>query len=122
MPEILLIDDNCTQLHLREAVLSEAGFAVGTAGTANQALDLLSDPEVTRSLRLIVTDHVMPGSSGAGFVRQLRRFSPAVPVIVISGLAEVEEEYAGLNVSFLNKPCPPEELIQRVRTVIQQVS
>lgn len=120
MPQILLIDDNPTQLSLREAVLCEAGFTVGTASTADEALALLSDPKVTGPLRLILTDHVMPGSSGADFVRQLRRFSTAVAVVVMSGLAEMEDEYAGLNVSFLNKPCPPEELIRRIRAFLQQ--
>jgi DNA-binding response OmpR family regulator len=38
-----------------------------------------------------------------------------VAVIVISGLAEAEEEYAGLDVTFLRKPCSPESLVQAVR-------
>jgi DNA-binding response OmpR family regulator len=118
MPEILLIDDDPTQLRLREAVLREAGFAVLTSETAHAALALLGNPVLSNALRLIVTDHVMPGPSGAAFARQLRRFSQ-VPVIVVSGLPEAEEEYEGLDVRFLAKPCLPEELIRQVRKVLR---
>jgi DNA-binding response OmpR family regulator len=118
MPEILLIDDDPTQLRLREAILREAGFAVLTSETAHEALRLLGNPVLTNALRLIITDHVMPGPSGAAFARKLRRFS-RVPVIVVSGLPEAEEEYEGLDVRFLAKPCLPEELIRQVRNVLR---
>ena len=62
-----------------------------------------------------MTDHVLPGASGADFVRQLREIKPAVPVIVITGLPEAESEYEGLGVIFRQKPCPPPELIALVR-------
>lgn len=122
MAEILLIDDDVTQLHLREAVLREAGLAVRTASTAEEALAVLRDPVAAKSLRLIVTDHVMPGGRGAAFVSELRQVNANVRVIVVSGLAAAEEEYAGLGVSFLNKPCPPEEFIRQVRDDLQKNS
>ncbi|PYX08973.1 MAG: response regulator [Acidobacteria bacterium] len=118
MCEILLIDDDPTQLRLREAVLREAGFTVGTAETASQALKALGHPELRKALGLIITDHVMPGPSGAAFARKLRRFS-GVPVIVISGMLEAEEEYEGLDVGFIAKPCLPEDLIRHVRKVLR---
>lgn len=118
MPEILLIDDDPTQLRLREAVLREAGFAVLSSETAHAALALLGNPVLCNALRLIITDHVMPGPSGAAFARELRRFS-RVPVIVVSGMLEAEEEYEGLDVRFLAKPCLPEELIHQVRKVLR---
>jgi len=118
MPEILLIDDDATQLRLREAVLREAGFTVVTAETAHQALKLLGNSALSNGLGLIITDHVMPGPSGAAFARELRRFS-GVPVIVVSGMPEAEEEYEGLDVRFLAKPCLPEELIRQVRKVLR---
>jgi DNA-binding NtrC family response regulator len=71
---------------------------------------------------VIVTDHVMPGASGSVFVKELRLASPDVPVIVVSGLAEAEEEYSALKVSFLHKPCQPEELIRQVREALERDS
>ncbi len=115
MPTILLIDDDETQLRLRETVLREAGFAVRTASTPEQAFLSLRDPHFAGSFGLIITDHIMPGAGGSVFVRELRKLSPQVPVLVVSGLAEAEDEYSTLGVSFLNKPCQPSDLIRRVR-------
>ena len=83
--------------------------------TAEDALAELRDPETRASFGVIVTDHILPGDSGAVFVRQLRALHSEIPVIVVTGLAEAEEEYVELNVTFLQKPCPPEELIGKVR-------
>jgi DNA-binding response OmpR family regulator len=119
VPEVLVIDDNPTQLSVREAVLTGAGFSVLTADSAELALSLLKDPGASAHLRIIVTDHVLPGASGDEFVRQLRVFSPSVPVLVITGMDEAEPEYAGLDVTFLHKPCPPEVLIGQVRCLME---
>lgn len=43
-----------------------------------------------------------------------------VPVVVVSGLVEAEEEYAGLGVRVLPKPCLPEDLIHQVRAALQK--
>ena len=118
MPEVLVIDDNLSQLHAREAVLRDAGFSVVTASSAEQALDWLNHNAPNTGLRLILTDHVLPGASGAGFVRELRKIGPDVPVFVITGMEEAAQEYVGLNVTFLQKPCSPEELIARIREAI----
>ncbi len=114
MRRILLIDDSPLQLRVREAVLRDAGFEVCIATTAETAHALLRTESVGSSIGVIVTDHILPGASGAEFVRQLRRIKAEVPVIVITGLPEVESEYAGLNVIFRHKPCPPPELIALV--------
>ncbi len=122
MPDVLVIDDNATQLCVRKAVLRGAGFSVLTAASAEQALDLLHDHIATADLRVILTDHVLPGASGDAFVRELREFSPSVPVLVISGMDEAEQKYAGLEVIFLHKPCAPEDLIAQVREAIKKVA
>jgi DNA-binding response OmpR family regulator len=120
LPEILVIDDNPTQLSVREAVLARAGFSVQTADSAEQALQFLLDAQASSGLRVILTDHVLPGARGDAFVRKLRAFSPYVPVLVISGMDEAEPQYAGLGVVFLHKPCAPEELIAQVRRAMRR--
>ena len=120
MREVLLIDDNPAQLTIRELVLRDAGFSVSIATTVEGALAILRSPGLSGRLGVIVTDHIMPGASGADFVRELRRINTVVPVIVVTGMAEAEEEYVGLNVKFLQKPCPPPELIESVRTALEK--
>jgi len=116
VPLVLLIDDNLTQLRIREAVLRVARFSVSCASTSEQALTSLRSP--ASGPDVIVTDHVLPGASGSVFVRQLREISPRVPVLVISGMAEAESEYHGLHVVFLRKPCPPDSLIREVQAAL----
>jgi DNA-binding response OmpR family regulator len=113
----LLIDDDPLQLRVREAILRDAGIQVDVATTAESALALLR-AETGRDTGVIVTDHIMPGATGDVFVRALRDLKPDVPVIVISGMAEAEDEYAGLDVFFRTKPCPPPELISLVRNCL----
>jgi DNA-binding response OmpR family regulator len=114
--QVLLIDDNPLQLRVRETVLRDAGFAVCVATTADSALATLRI--LGDRVSLVVTDHIMPGRNGSDFVRELRKENDWVPVIVLSGLAEAEPEYDGLNVVFREKPVPPQELIELVGKTI----
>jgi DNA-binding response OmpR family regulator len=113
--QVLLIDDNPLQLRIRETVLRGAGFPVSIATTAESALALLRTPAFAADLGVIVTDHILPGATGSDFVRHLRQTGITIPVVVLSGLPEAGEEYAGLDVSFRQKPFPPAELIALVR-------
>jgi DNA-binding response OmpR family regulator len=114
MRKVLVIDDNPLQLSMRQAVLQSAGFSVICASSAEAALATLKDPKMGSGLELIVTDHVLPGASGAVFVRRLREFSPTVPVLVVTGMDEAEPDYAGLRVVFVHKPCAPEDFLAKV--------
>jgi len=67
----------------------------------------------------VITDHIMPGMNGAEFVTRLREFSPEMPVLVISGLAEAEDEYSALGVDFRMKPLLPQNLISTVQALIE---
>jgi DNA-binding response OmpR family regulator len=116
---VLLIDDDPLQLRVREAVLRDAGMQVDVATTADSALALLRSDD-GNSIGTIVTDHIMPGTSGAVFVRKLRELKPEVPVVVISGMADAQDEYEGLDVVFRTKPCPPPELIGLVRSLLSR--
>ena len=114
--QVLLVDDNPLQLSTRQAILRRAHVDVHMATTAQSALALLRAH--SDQIRLVITDHVMPETSGAVFVRMLREITPDLPVIVISGMAEAEEEYAGMNVTFRNKPIQPEAFIELVRGIL----
>ena len=114
LQQVLLIDDNPLQLSVREAVLRNAGFQVSIATTAESALATL---RVLRSrIGVVVTDHLMPGCNGSELVRQIRADNDWLPIIVLSGLADAELEYEGMEVVFRLKPLLPAELIELVRT------
>jgi DNA-binding response OmpR family regulator len=110
---VLVIDDNPVQLSIREAVLRDAGFLVSIATTGPGALALLT--AATTPFHVIITDHVMPKVSGADFVRALRKINPRIPVLVVTGMPDIESDYEGLDVVVRLKPLPPQELIELVR-------
>ena len=120
MPHVLLVDDDATQLALRATVLRTAGISVLTATCVSHAFMRLEC--FPNEIGAIITDHILSGDDGVEFVRELRRKWPSVPVVVITGLAEAEREYAGMNVGFLQKPCSPAELIGTARTSLSSAS
>jgi DNA-binding NtrC family response regulator len=118
MLQVLVVDDDPSQLRIREAILRSAGLIVHSATSMESALaSLRSDGH---EIGVVVTDHFLPGSTGADLVRELRLTAPSMPVVVLSGMPGIEQEYDGLNVSFRLKPFPPEELIRVVQGSLAQ--
>ncbi len=111
---ILLIDDNAVQAATRQMILRRSGYQVIAALSAERALERLRAEEFPEPIGLVITDHLMPGMTGAEFARELRAFQPSMPILVISGLDEAEEHYAGLGVVFRLKPLSPESLLTTV--------
>jgi DNA-binding NtrC family response regulator len=116
--EILLVDDNAIQATTRRSILLRTGRAIVLANGASQALALLDDAGMLRSLGLVITDHCMPGMNGPEFVAQLRKRLPSVPVVVLSGFPDVESEYTGLNILFRIKPVAPDQLIALAESLL----
>jgi CheY-like chemotaxis protein len=117
-PAVLLLDDNAVQAAARQAILRRAGFFAIAALNPLRALEQFQNNEYPAEIRAVVTDHIMPGMNGAEFVRNLRSTHPDVPVMVISGLEEAEPLYRELNVRFLLKPLPPEQLIANIHSML----
>ena len=119
MKQALLLDDDVTQLTIRELVLRKAEIESHVATKGAIALALLRSEAGRAKVGVVITDHLMPDMDGVEFVRQLRVFNLDVPVIVISGHLDADAEYAGLNVIFRAKPCDPEDLIALVKGALQ---
>jgi len=117
---LLLIDDNAVQAATRQTILRRAGYFVIAALNPTRALEQFQRGEFPAEIQLVITDHLMPGMSGAAFVRALRKTHPRLPVLVISGLEEAEEEYAGLDVTFRMKPLLPDRLLETVGQLVDE--
>ena len=57
----------------------------------------------------------MPGESGSCFVKRIWERQSELPVMVLSGMAEAEDDYVGLHITFRSKPIAPSELIGLAR-------
>jgi CheY-like chemotaxis protein len=117
---VLLIDDNAIQAAIRQAVLRRAGYFVIASLNPARALEQFLHNEFPKRIDIIITDHIMPGMSGAEFVRELRKTHPDLPVMVISGLDEAQDEYAGMNVCFLLKPLSPDLMLSNLHQLLTQ--
>lgn len=107
---ILVVDDNPLQALTRKAILNRAGLEVRTAYSAEAAFNAL-DSDESREINLVITDHIMPGESGHHFVERLWERRAGLSVMVLSGMAEAEADYEGLNITFRCKPILPADLV-----------
>ncbi len=119
---VLLIDDNAIQAATRQTILKRAGYFVIPVLSPQRALEQFRNHEFPAEIDLVITDHVMPGMNGSLFVRQLRETHPCLPVLVISGLDEAEEEYRDLQITFRLKPLLPDNLLASVDRLIRSRS
>jgi PAS domain S-box-containing protein len=83
----LLVDDDAAVRATTADMLSDLGYAVVEAASADEALVLI---EGQADFDVLVTDHLMPGMSGTELARDVRERWPERPVLVISGFAETE--------------------------------
>jgi CheY-like chemotaxis protein len=99
---ILCVDDEENQLAVRKLVLESKGYEVLTAASGRQALGLLRQHQVD----LVLSDHLMPGLTGAELARQIKAQKPELPVILISAVNEIPADaaYADLFMSKLDGP------------------
>ena len=101
----LLVDDEPLVRMSTAEMLSELGYRVVEAGSAEDALQY-----VRQGLRphLLVTDHLMPGMSGTDLGLALRKQYPELQILVVSGYANNEGITPDL--SRLTKPFRSDEL------------
>jgi signal transduction histidine kinase len=84
---VLLVDDEELARASTAEMLKELGYQVIEACCAVDALALIEDG---RTFDLLLTDHVMPGMSGAELAGRLRAKAPELRVLLVSGYADVE--------------------------------
>lgn len=106
---VLLVDDEDMVRASTAEMLTELGYQVVEVCSALEALALFDDGQ---SFDLLLTDHVMPGMSGADLVRRLRETYPELRALIISGYAEVDAIAADL--PRLMKPFRHEELASSI--------
>ncbi|WP_218013776.1 PAS domain S-box protein [Rubellimicrobium rubrum] len=109
----LLVDDEDLVRMSTADMLVDFGFDVIEAGSAEAALQLIEDGA---PFDLLVTDHLMPGMTGAQLAREVKVRRPGLPVLIVSGYAEVD----GLapDLPRLVKPFRAAELAERVASIL----
>jgi two-component system, LuxR family, response regulator FixJ len=112
-PRVFVIDD---QKAVREALgemLNVFGFTVETFASADSFLDARHDHQ----LGCVVADVRMPGTDGIELVRELARRKIRLPVVLISGHADVPMAVAGIKAGaedFIEKPVDDARLVAAI--------
>ncbi len=120
MSSLLIVDDEPEILETTRWAFEAVGYTVYTAGSGEEALDLLqrSRPE------LLLIDYKLPKMTGTDLLKAARVIDSKIPAIIITGLTHqseiIEQECQKLGTyRFLRKPLRMGEVLQIVKEAIR---
>ena len=116
---VLVVDDDDRVREGYRRVLTGAGIGTIAVPNAQLALELLRNGDL---FDVIVSDIVMPGMDGTALLREIRKYSLDVPVILVTGNPSLLTSMAAVQYGafrYLVKPVPTNNLIKDVRDAIQ---
>ncbi len=105
----LLVDDEDLVRASTADMLTDLGYAVVEAPSAEEALRLIRNgvrPD------LLVTDHLMPGMNGTDLARIVRSERPSLHILLVSGYADAED--IAPDMPRLTKPFRSDELADKL--------
>jgi len=117
--QVLVVEDEPQVREITQGILRRAGYQVLAASSGDEALAL--EASVLATVRLLVTDVVMPGLDGRATAEALRRRHPALRVLYVSGYTRDVIGQRGVldpGVQFLAKPFTAAMLLARVRAIL----
>ena len=112
--KILLVDDKADFLETLVRRLEKRNMNVTGVQSGKEALKLLDQHPVD----VVVLDVKMPGMEGIQVLREIKRRQPTVEVIMLTGHANVEAAFQGMELGafdYLIKPVNIEELLKKIR-------
>ncbi|MFP4303986.1 MAG: response regulator [Rhodosalinus sp.] len=114
MRTALVVDDHPANREILQKQLAALGMEVRCADSAEVAMTLMDPPP-----DVVLTDHLMPGTDGVAFARQLRSGGRAMPILLLSSNPAFVEAGLenGLLQAILQKPVPRQELLRRLHAL-----
>ncbi|MEM7356540.1 MAG: response regulator [Acidobacteriota bacterium] len=117
---ILVVDDEQIMREVSRSILEQSGFEVLTTGEGRKALELYRENQA--NVRVVLLDRTMPTMSGIEVLEGILALDPAALVVMMSGYKKAtilrELEAKGMT-DFLPKPFRPQELLNKVRSVLE---
>jgi PAS domain S-box-containing protein len=110
---VLVVDDDQAICRIYSTLLKRAGYAVNVALSFDAAARLMSENEID----VLISDIVLGEKDGLDILEQSRQFQPDTPVILVTGLPDVQTASAAVRLNayaYLTKPVPKETLIATV--------
>jgi signal transduction histidine kinase/ActR/RegA family two-component response regulator len=121
---VLVVDDEPDARSLIQRLLQDCHAIVVTAGTAEEAVQML----LSNTPDVLVSDIGMPGEDGYTLIRRIRSLtqpSGVIPAIALTAYARIEDRVKAIHAGFqlhLSKPVEPVELVAMVRSLARRPS
>jgi DNA-binding NtrC family response regulator len=116
---VLVVDDEPVVLQVFEQSLPMRGFAVTSARTAEQALEIAA----SKQFACLLTDKNLPGMSGLALVERFRELQPDCACVLMTGYASTASAVEALRLGandYLEKPFDDLELVaEKLKLAIQ---
>ena len=114
---VLVVDDDPAVRHVTSAMLRDLGYGVVEAASGAAALALLRRGE---RVDLLLADYAMPGMNGAETSREAQTIQPDLPIMFITGYANLEAlEDVGED-RIIQKPFRDDELARKVQAALSR--
>jgi two-component system cell cycle response regulator CtrA len=116
---VLIVEDDSATSASIELVLKAEGFICDTTDLGEDGLEIgkLYDYDI------IVLDLMLPDIDGYEVLRRLRAARVRTPILILSGLGELDHKIKGLGFGaddFLTKPFDKRELVARIHAIIRR--
>jgi len=115
---ILLVDDDVELASMLSEYLTVEGFDTVCAHSGESGIEQAG----RHPFDAIVLDVMLPGVNGIEVLRRLRERSP-VPVLMLTARGDHVDRIVGLELGaddYVPKPCPPRELVARLRAILRR--
>ncbi len=116
-PRILLVDDDAGVREIAAKHLRASGHVAIEAGDGPTALDLL---EREPAFDAMLLDFAMPGMNGAEVARAVRRTRPEMPIVFVTGYADLTAIAAVARHGIVQKPFGADALVGALRGALSQ--
>lgn len=124
MIKVLIVDDDKLIRVIIKMILEKEGFSVSAVPSGDDALKLLNRGQETSptdgEYALLITNVNMQGMSGLTLSKKVRKLSPGIKIIGMSGNGGNSENNDGCFDYVLSKPFDINELSRRVNQALNQ--
>ena len=116
---VLLVEDDSATARSIELMLRSGGFVVDTSEFGEDGIEVgkLYDYDI------ILLDLMLPDIDGYEVLKRLRAQKVTTPILILSGLSEIDNKLKGLGFGaddYLTKPFDRRELIARIQAIVRR--
>src|SRR5580765_4140457 len=118
MAHLLIVDDDANTLASLARAFRMAGHEATVCDNAARALELVK----SEAFDMMLSDVVMPGKDGLSLLEDLRKAEIPLPVVMISGQANIEMAVRATKlgaIDFLEKPLSTDKLLLTVENALK---